>query len=73
MIKLQKKLEEATQAAKDVLEILDSDFLAITEQYQKEAASELTKVSSTIWRIRIQADKMRMKNCQVRIIDKEKS
>ena len=48
MIKLQKKLEEATQAAKDVLEILDGDFLAITEQYQKEAASELTKVSSTM-------------------------
>jgi len=73
IVKLQKNLKEAAQAAKDVLEIFDDDFLAITEDYQKQIARELTEVSSAVFRIRIQADKMRGKGCEARIIDRKKN
>lgn len=66
MTKLQKSLKEATQAAEEVIELLESEVLAVSNEYHR-ANCDATRLLSIIYRIRVA--RCKMQDRPERIID----
>lgn len=60
MLKLRKSIEEATQAANELTELLDNEVLAVGSKYYKEQC-DTTELLSAMFAIRVASCKMQSK------------
>jgi hypothetical protein len=63
--KTEKKFQAAAMEAKELLELLESEYLSVSAELQKRLESHTTEICSCMFKIRVQRCKLKGQNREI--------